>query len=248
MWFKAEYLDSAGNKIKKRSHEEIYKDIFESIEDDYAPLNAFLDYGVSYKEWIKKTYEKGGLDFLMKELDKYDYLTKQDEGMNIPFSVCNQFMEQFIGDELISSNISLIEFPNCWKICQKCYHSELFLYEGMKSDDITEINSSEKNPGDILRRLVEGTLEGTFWDRFEEELDITGIEDFFLEHFIDLKKDEKFDFEEYIGINSPYPLKWPKKMTKEAFNKLIEYLKGDCEDYATEKKYVKKLKGQINLL
>jgi hypothetical protein len=248
MWFKAEYTDSEGNNFKKRSNDEIYEDIYESINDDYAPMNTFLDYGSSYKEWIKTTYEKGGLDLLMKELEKYDYLTKQDEGMNIPFSVCDQFMEQFIGDELISSNISLIEFPNCWKICQKCYHSELFLYEGMQSDDITEINRSEKNPGEFVRRLVEGILEGTFWGRFQQELDIDGIENLFLMHFIDLKKDEKFDFEEYIGITSPYPLKFPKKMKKETLNKLLEYLKGDCEDYETEKKYVKKLKEQINLL
>jgi hypothetical protein len=37
-------------------------------------------------------------------------------------------------------------------------------------------------------------------------------------------------------------------MKKETLNKLLEYLKGDCEDYETEKKYVKKLKEQINLL
>ena len=126
--------------------------------------------------------------------------------------------------------------------------SELFLYEGMQSDDITEINRSEKNPGEFVRRLVEGILEGTFWGRFQQELDIDGIENLFLMHFIDLKKDEKFDFEEYIGITSPYPLKFPKKMKKETLNKLLEYLKGDCEDYETEKKYVKKLKEQINLL
>jgi hypothetical protein len=248
MWFKAEYTDSEGNNFKKRSNDEIYEDIYESIDDDYAPMNTFLDYEASYKEWIKRTYEKGGLDILMKELEKYDYLTERDEYMSIPFSVCSQFMEQFIGDELLSSNISLIEFPDCWKICQKGYHSERFFYEGMQSNDIMEINGSEKNPGEYLRRFVEATLEGTFWDRFNEELEIDGIDNLVLWNFIDLGEGEKFDFDHYIGFTSPYPLKFPKKLKKEAFNKLIEDLKGDCEDKETEKKYVKKLKEQIDLL
>ena len=54
-----------------------------------------------------------------------------------------------IGDELLSSNISLIEFPDCWKICQKGYHSERFFYEGMQSNDIMEINGSEKTQVNI---------------------------------------------------------------------------------------------------
>ena len=57
-WFKADYTNAEGNKIKKRSNEKIYKDIFKSIDDDYAPLNTFLDYEASYKEWIKKNTKK----------------------------------------------------------------------------------------------------------------------------------------------------------------------------------------------
>ena len=148
----------------------------------------------------------------------------------------------------MSSNISLIEFPDCWKICQKGYHSEFFLYQGLSSGEFLEINGSEKKPGEYLRRYVEGTLEATFWDRFNEELGIDGIENLVLTYFIELGVDEKFDFEEYIGITAPYPLKFPKKMKNEAFNKLIEDLKGDCEDKETEKKYVNKLKEQIDLL
>jgi len=248
MWFKAEYTDTEGNKIKKRSNEEIYEDIFESIDDDYAPLNAFLDYGASYKEWIKKTYEKGGIDLLMGELEKYDYLTEQDEGMNIPFSVCDQFIEQFKGDELISSNISLIEFPNCWKICQKGYDSNLYLYEGMQSDDITKINRSETNPGEYLRRLVEATLEGIFWEAFERDFDSSGEEFIFSTSLMDTDESEEVDFEKYIGIQEPI-FKFPNFFKKESFNRIIEAL--EDEDYiedSVKKKYLKKLKEQIDLL
>ena len=83
-------------------------------------------------------------------------------------------------------------------------------YEGMQSNDIMEINGSEKNPGEYLRRFVEATLEGTFWDRFNEELEIDGIDNLVLWNFIDLGEDEKFDFDHYIGFTSPYPLKFPK--------------------------------------
>ena len=58
MWFKAEYTDREGKKIKKRSNEEIYDDIYESIDDDHDPVSLFLDYRDSYKEWIKKLMKK----------------------------------------------------------------------------------------------------------------------------------------------------------------------------------------------
>ena len=82
----------------------------------------------------------------MSELEKYDFLTEQDEYMFVPFAVCFQYIEQFYehSEKLKSSMISLIEFPDCWKIYQSGYHSEYFLYEGLRSGDPMKIKGSEK--------------------------------------------------------------------------------------------------------
>jgi len=250
MWFKAKYTDSEGNKIKKRSNEEIYEDIYESIDDDHNPVSPFLDYRDSYKEWIKKTYENGGIDLLMSELEKNDYLTEfTGDYLSIPFDVCTEYIEQWYeqGEELYSSTISLIEFPDCWKICQKGYHSELFLYQGLKSGEFMEINGSEKNPGELFRRVVEETLEGIFWESYKNY--ILEVDPFIESYLMDLKVGEAFDLDNFFGIQQPVNLQFPKKLKKEAFNKLIEEVEGDSyiEDQ-DRKKYVKKLKEQIDLL
>jgi hypothetical protein len=184
----------------------------------------------------------------MSELKKYDYLTEQDEYMSIPFSVCSEYIEQFNGDELKSSMISLVDFPNCWKICQKSYHSDLYLYEGMKSDYNMEIDGSEINPEESLRRFVEVTLEEMFWDKFNKELDNDGIDNLVLTNFTDLVEDVKFDFENYIGISAPFPLIFPNKFKEGAFNKIIEQVDNEGIENPDRKKYFKKLKEQIDLL
>ena len=186
MWFKAKYTDSEGNKIKKRSNEEIYEDIYESIDDDHVPVSQFLDYRDSYKEWIKKTYEKGGIDFLMSELEINDFLTEfvdPEECFILPFDVCSACIEMFNDhkEELRNYTISLIEFPDCWKIFQISYGSSDSPHEKPPSESLIRIKSSEKNPGEHLRKFVEATLEDIFWE-FTEVVFDGGVDDFVLKY------------------------------------------------------------------
>jgi len=253
MWFKAKYTDSEGNKIKKRSNEEIYEDIYESIDDDHNPVSPFLDYRDSYKGWIKKTYEKGGIDLLMSELEINDFLTEfvdPEECLLLPFDVCSVGIKLFNDhrEELRNYTISLIEFPDCWKIFQISYGSSDSPHEKPPSESLKRIKSSEKSPGEHFRKFIEATLEDIFWE-FMEVAIYDGAEDFVLKYLMDLGDNKKFDYEEYIGISEPNNLTFPKKLKKEAFNKFIQKVK---DDYYIEgqdrKKYVKKLKEQINLL
>jgi hypothetical protein len=253
MWFKSEYIDREGKKIKKRSNEEIYEDIYESIGEDHTPVRPFLDYGASYKEWIKETYEKGGIDLLMSELEKNDFLTEFVDPADcfiLPFDVCSVSIELFYDhcDELRNYTISLIEFPDCWKIFQISYGSSDGPHEKPHSESLIKIKSSEKNPGEHLRKYVEATLEDIFWE-FSEVAINDGVEDFVLKYIMDLGENKKFDYEEYIGISEPNNLTFPKKLKKKAFNKFIQEVKDDSfiEDQ-DRKKYVKKLKKQIDLL
>ena len=92
----------------------------------------------------------------------------------------------------------------------------------MKSDYNMEIDGSEKFSGEFLRRFVNATLEEMFWDKFNKEMENDGVDNLVLTNFTDLAKNEKFDFENYIGISAPFTLILPNKFKEEVFIKLIE--------------------------